>query len=96
MVAQRQSISPPAVVVIPNGFAMLRESVPLNRLGRSSGTIGSVMSIAAATGPILGAALLALWSWRLLFLMNVPLVLGALLTLQLLQCPKLFVGDGFS
>jgi len=71
--------------VIPNGFAMLRESVPLNRLGRSSGTIGSVMSIAAATGPILGAALLALWSWRLLFLMNVPLVLGALLTLQLLQ-----------
>jgi EmrB/QacA subfamily drug resistance transporter len=71
--------------VIPNGFAMLRESVPMNRLGRSSGTIGSVMSIAAATGPILGAALLALWSWRLLFLMNVPLVLGALLTLHLLN-----------
>lgn len=71
--------------VIPNGFAMLRESVPLNRLGRSSGTIGSVMSIAAATGPILGAGLLALWSWRLLFLTNVPLVLGALLALQLLQ-----------
>ncbi|MEX1193692.1 MAG: MFS transporter [Dehalococcoidia bacterium] len=71
--------------VIPNGFAMLRESVPVNRLGRSSGTTGSVMSIAAAVGPILGAALLALWSWRLLFLMNVPLVLGGLLALQLLS-----------
>jgi len=71
--------------VIPNGFAMLRETVPLNRLGRSSGTIGSMMSIAAATGPILGAALLALGSWRLLFLMNIPLVLGALLALQLLR-----------
>lgn len=70
--------------VIPNGFAMLRESVPLNRLGRSSGTIGSVMSIAAAVGPILGAVLLSVGSWRLLFLMNVPLVAGALLALQLL------------
>jgi EmrB/QacA subfamily drug resistance transporter len=70
--------------VIPNGFAMMRESVPLNRLGRSSGTIGSVMSIAAAIGPILGAALLSVGSWRLLFLMNVPLVASALLSLHLL------------
>jgi EmrB/QacA subfamily drug resistance transporter len=71
--------------VIPNGFAMLRESVPLNRLGRSSGTIGSVVSIAAGIGPILGAALLSIWSWRLLFLMNIPLVLAGLVALQLLR-----------
>jgi EmrB/QacA subfamily drug resistance transporter len=71
--------------VIPNGFAMLRESVPSNRLGRSSGLTGSAMSAAAAVGPLLGAGLLALGSWRLLFLMNVPLVLAALLALNLLN-----------
>lgn len=71
--------------VIPNGFAMMRESVPINRLGRSGGVTGSAMSAAAAIGPILGAALLALWSWRLLFLMNVPIVLAALLALRLLD-----------
>lgn len=71
--------------VIPNGFAMLRESVPLNRLGRSSGLTGSAMSIAAATGPLLGAGLLAAGSWRLLFLMNVPLVVAAIVALQLLR-----------
>jgi len=71
--------------VIPNGFAMLRESVPLNRLGRSSGLTGSAISAAAAGGPLLGAALLALGSWRLLFLMNIPLVLAALVALYLLD-----------
>ncbi|TMB70499.1 MAG: MFS transporter [Chloroflexi bacterium] len=67
--------------VIPNGLAMLRESVPLNRLGRSGGTTGAAMSSAAAIGPLLGAGLLGLGSWRLLFLMNVPLVALALLAL---------------
>ena len=71
--------------VIPNGFAMLRESVPLNRLGRSSGLTGSVASAAAAIGPLLGAALLALGSWRLLFLMNVPLVTATLVSLHFLH-----------
>ncbi len=60
--------------VIPNGMAMLRESVPVNRLGRSGGVISSAISISAAVGPLLGAALLALGSWRLLFLVNIPLV----------------------
>ena len=71
--------------VIPNGFAMLRESVPLNRLGRSSGLTGSAISAAAAGGPLLGAVLLALGSWRLLFLMNIPLVLASLVALYLLD-----------
>jgi EmrB/QacA subfamily drug resistance transporter len=60
--------------VIPNGMAMLRESVPPERLGQSSGFTGSALSFSAAVGPLLGAALIGAGSWRLLFLMNVPLV----------------------
>jgi EmrB/QacA subfamily drug resistance transporter len=71
--------------VIPNGMAMLRESVPPDRLGRAGGFTGSAMSIAAATGPLLGAALLAIGSWRLLFLVNVPLVAAALTAFALLN-----------
>jgi EmrB/QacA subfamily drug resistance transporter len=71
--------------VIPNGFAMVRESVPTSRLGQSTGFTGSAMSIAAAIGPLIGAALLAVGTWRWLFLINVPLVLLALAALAALH-----------
>ncbi|HEU4759051.1 MAG TPA: MFS transporter, partial [Dehalococcoidia bacterium] len=71
--------------VIPNGMAMLRESLPVNRLGRSTGVTGSAISISAAVGPLIGAGLLALGSWRWLFLMNVPLVALVLLCQALLD-----------
>jgi MFS family permease len=64
--------------VMPNGMAMLRESVPVERLGASSGITGSIISSAAAVGPLIGAAMLGLGSWRWLFLVNIPLVLIAL------------------
>ncbi len=63
---------------IPNGMAMLRESMPVTRLGRSTGLTGGAISLSAASGPLLGAGLLALGSWRLLFVTNVPLVVLAL------------------
>jgi EmrB/QacA subfamily drug resistance transporter len=73
--------------VIPNGMAMLRESVPPDRLGRSGGFTGSAMSIAAAAGPLLGAGILAIGSWRLLFLINIPLVAAALTAFRVLAYP---------
>jgi MFS family permease len=74
--------------VIPNGMAMLRLAVPVQRLGRTMGLSGAAMSLAAAVGPLLGSGLLAAGSWRLLFLMNVPLVLVALGALALLRYPE--------
>jgi EmrB/QacA subfamily drug resistance transporter len=70
---------------IPNGMAMLRESLPTDRLGRSVGLTGAAISIAAAFGPLLGAALLGLGSWRYLFLVNIPLVSAGLVCLTILQ-----------
>lgn len=72
---------------IPNGMAMLRETVPSSKLGQSGGFTGAAISISAAVGPLLGAGLLEIGSWRLLFLMNIPLVLLALTSLTLLAYP---------
>lgn len=75
--------------VIPNGMAMLRESVPVSRLGRSNGLVSATVSIAAAVGPLLGAGLLALGSWRLLFFMNLPLVVAAFVSITALHYSEL-------
>ena len=74
--------------VIPNGMAMLRETQPVTRLGRSGGFIGSAISISAAVGPLLGAGLLELGSWRYIFIMNVPLVVAGLVCFALLRYPE--------
>jgi MFS family permease len=71
--------------VLPNGAAMVRETVPLRRLGQANGLTGSAIGLSAALGPVLGAALLSLGSWRLLFLANLPLVGAGMLCLFLLR-----------
>ncbi|MBF6599798.1 MAG: MFS transporter [Dehalococcoidia bacterium] len=78
-----------AAVLIPNGIALLRTAAPPEQLGRLYGINGSILSAAAAGGPLLGAGALALGSWRLIFLLNVPLVLLTLLLLARLRLPDM-------
>ncbi len=66
-------------VLIPNGMGMLRMAVPADHFGRFSGLNSSAIGATAALGPLLGGAILALGSWRLLFLANIPIILLALL-----------------
>jgi DHA2 family methylenomycin A resistance protein-like MFS transporter len=73
---------------IPNGMAMLRETIPSSRLGQSTGLTGAAISASAALGPPLGALLLSAGSWRLLFLVNIPLVALALFSFALLAYPR--------
>ena len=65
--------------LIPNGMALIRIAVPIQGLGRVNGMFNSLISVSAASGPLIGAALLEASSWRLLFLLNVPVVALALL-----------------
>ena len=81
--------------VIPNGMAMLREAVPVRRLGQANGLTGGVIALAAAVGPLIGAGMLGLGSWRLLFLFNVPLVALALLSQLRLAVPTGRQGSTF-
>lgn len=65
--------------LFPVAAAVIADTVPIERRGRTLGLIGAVFGIAFLLGPLLGGVLLA-WSWRWLFLINVPaaLLLAAL------------------
>jgi len=71
--------------VLPNGSAMIRETVSPRRLGEANGLTASAIGLSAAVGPVLGAGLLGIGSWRLLFLVNLPLVGAAILCLTFLR-----------
>ena len=72
-------------ILIPNGLALLRTYSPPEQLGRLNGLNGSVVSLAAAVGPLLGALTLAVATWRWLFVLGVPFVLIALVLLRYLH-----------
>ena len=78
LVAMRIGQAAAGAALIPNGMALLRVQVPAARLGRVNGLFNSGMAVAAASGPLVGAVVLEASSWRLLFLLNVPVVAIAL------------------
>jgi EmrB/QacA subfamily drug resistance transporter len=79
LVALRIAQAAAGAALIPNGMALLRIVVPEHRLGRVNGLFNSMIAVAAASGPLVGAVLLEASSWRLLFLLSVPVVAVALL-----------------
>ncbi len=85
LVALRIGQAAAGAALIPNGMAMLRETVPVHRLGRMNGFFNAAMATSAASGPIVGALVLEFSSWRALFLLNVPVVALALLLLARLR-----------
>lgn len=53
--------------------ALVRAIYPRNMLGRGLGFNTTVVATSLAAGPSIGAALLTLWSWPLLFAVYIPL-----------------------
>ena len=70
----------------PNGTALLRRLLS-DRLPRVLGTVGLVQGLGAASGPLLGALLIAQWGWNAIFWVNVP-VLTLALVLALVVLPS--------
>jgi len=85
LVALRVAQAVAGAILMPNGMAMLRAHAPPGQLGRVNGINGGVISFAAAAGPLLGAAVLALGSWRWIFPMSVPFIVLALVLLPRLS-----------
>jgi EmrB/QacA subfamily drug resistance transporter len=66
-----------AAMMTANSAALLIANFPEEERGRALGAFGAMVGVGLALGPPLGGLLVA-WSWRLIFLVNLPLGLVAL------------------
>ncbi|MGH9036832.1 MAG: MFS transporter, partial [Acidimicrobiia bacterium] len=78
LIAFRMSQGVAIAGVFPNGWAMLRRSVPPGRLASRFAVVGSVLSVSVAVGPPLSGVLVDLGGWRSVFLINLAVAGPAL------------------
>jgi DHA2 family methylenomycin A resistance protein-like MFS transporter len=88
LVAARVAQGVGAAMLVPSSLALLRASYrERHERARAVGAWGAVAGVGAASGPVLGGALVALFGWRAVFVVNVPV--GALaLALTARHLPK--------
>ena len=65
-------------LAFPNAIALLREFAPPGKLPSRLGLVGATLPLAAAAGPLVGGLLLSIGGWRLIFLLNLPILAVAL------------------
>jgi EmrB/QacA subfamily drug resistance transporter len=68
-----------AALLMPNSLAILGASFQGAAKGRAVGIWAATGAAVGAAGPVLGGWLIDLGSWRGIFLLNLPLALGAIL-----------------
>ena len=76
-----------AALIVPNGSALFRQILPVDRRGAGFGLMGAGIAVAAAGGPPLGGLLVEIPGWRAIFYVNLLLVVPALL-IGLKQLPS--------
>ena len=67
-----------AAAVMPTSLALLLPEFPLAQRATATAIWGATGAVAAATGPVLGGALVSGAGWRWVFFVNVPIGLAAL------------------
>jgi EmrB/QacA subfamily drug resistance transporter len=66
-------------LLTPGALAILESSFAREDRARAIGAWSGLGGIAAAAGPLVGGALIQLWSWRLAFLINPPIAVVCVL-----------------
>jgi EmrB/QacA subfamily drug resistance transporter len=74
-------------LLVPSSLAVIVNTFPVSERGPAIGSWTAWGAIAGVLGPLAGGELLAVASWRWIFLMNVPLTIGCV-TLILTAIPK--------
>ncbi len=69
-------------LTMPNAVAYARKHTDAEKLGGVLGTNGAFIAAGASLGPALGAGLLAVGDWRLLFLVNLPIAVVSFILVQ--------------
>jgi MFS family permease len=67
-----------AAVLMPTSLGLALSVFPAGQRGTAVGVWAAVGGVAAGAGPVLGGVLVQ-WSWRLIFVINVPLVVFAVI-----------------
>ena len=90
LIGSRALLGLGAAVMMPATLALIRLTF-INEQERNTaiGIWGSVAVVGAAAGPVVGGALLEVWWWGSVFLINVPIVIIALIATALLAPPNM-------
>src|SRR2546429_619568 len=85
VVSTRSVLVPLIAIIMPSGMAVLYRLTPPERRGAIFGMFGIPIMVAPALGPLLSGYLLQYADWRLIFLINVPVgVLALVIGLRVL------------
>ncbi len=68
-----------AAMLQANSVAIVTSSVPASMRGRAIGVQGAAQAVGLAIGPVLGGFLIAAFTWRAIFLVNLPIAAIALI-----------------
>ncbi|HEY7470405.1 MAG TPA: DHA2 family efflux MFS transporter permease subunit [Acidimicrobiia bacterium] len=82
-----------AVMVLALGAAILVEAFPPGERGKALGWIGTAVSLGIVSGPVIGGLLIASFSWRAIFFVNIPVgIVGTILAVR--NIPNLLPARG--
>jgi EmrB/QacA subfamily drug resistance transporter len=69
-----------AVMLLALGMGIVTEAFPPSERGKALGITGALVSVGIVIGPTLGGILINLYSWRLIFYVNLPVgIVGTIL-----------------
>lgn len=78
LIAARALQGAGAAMMMALSMALVGDAVPRERIGAAMGVLGTVSAIGTTLGPSLGGLLVGALGWPVIFLINVPIGLGAL------------------
>lgn len=73
-----------AAALVPASLALLQGAVVAGERGRAVGIWSGLTGVGAALGPFLAGSFLEVWSWRAIFLVNLPLAVVVLALVPML------------
>ena len=79
-----------AGALFPVGMTIVADLYPLEERGRVQGLFSGVWGLSSIIGPVIGGLITDSFSWRWVFLLNVPfgILAGAIIALELIEPPR--------